>query len=139
MLIPDYLVRSHLSIRVPEVYAWSCDPTNPVGAEYIIMEKIRGIALAERWGTMKALERYKVIDGIVKMETELESLKLPAYGSLFLRDSLPSDYSRHTLPSNLDPTGEFCVGPSCSQAVYHKSCSKSEVGPCESCGFTSYV
>jgi hypothetical protein len=78
------------------------------------MEKVRGIALAKRWGTMNALERYKVIDGIVKMETELESLKLPAYGSLFLRGSLPSEYSRYTLPSDLDPTGVFCVGPSCS-------------------------
>lgn len=122
-------LRSHLSIRVPEVYAWSSDPTNPVGAEYIIMEKTRGIALAERWGTMNTLERYKVIDGIVKMETELESLKLPAYGSLFLRDSLPSDYSRHTLPSDLDPTGAFCVGPSCNRAVYRKLCSQPDVGP----------
>lgn len=129
-LYSDCLVRSHLSIRVPEVYAWSSDPTNPVGAEYIIMEKIRGIALAERWGTMNTLERYKVIDGIVKMETELESLKLPAYGSLFLRDSLPSDYSRHTLPSDLDPTGAFCVGPLCNRAVYHKLCSQPDVGPC---------
>jgi hypothetical protein len=58
-----------------------------VGAEYIIMEKVRGIALAERWGTMNALERYKVIDGTMKTDTELESLKLPAYGSLFLRNS----------------------------------------------------
>lgn len=47
-LYPDCLVQSYLSIRVPEVYAWSSNPTNPVGAKYIIMEKIRGIALAER-------------------------------------------------------------------------------------------
>lgn len=122
-------LRSHLSIRVPEVYAWSSDPTNPVGTEYILMEKIRGTALAERWGTMNALERYKVIDGIVKMETELESLKLPAYGSLFLQESLPSEYPRYTLPPDLDPNGVFCVGPSCSRAVYHKPRSQSDVGP----------
>jgi hypothetical protein len=58
-------------------------PTNPVGAEYIIMEKACGTELAERWGTMNALERYKIIDGIVKTETELEGMKLPAFGSLF--------------------------------------------------------
>src|SRR5690554_4110632 len=29
------LVRERTSIRVPEVYAWSADATNPIGAEYI--------------------------------------------------------------------------------------------------------
>lgn len=113
------------------MYAWSSDPANPVGPEYIIMERIRGIALTERWGTLNALERYKVIDGdgIVKMEMELESLKLPAYGSLFLRDSLPPGYSRHTLPSDLDPTGVFCIGPSCGRAAYLQS----DIGPCKFC------
>ncbi|OQE96386.1 hypothetical protein PENNAL_c0001G06488 [Penicillium nalgiovense] len=77
---------------------------------------------------MNALER-KLIDGTMKMETELEGLKLPAYGSLFLQDSLPSEYSRYTLPSDLDPTGVFCVGPSCSRAACHKTSIQLDVGP----------
>ncbi|KAL4801341.1 hypothetical protein BDV18DRAFT_155059 [Aspergillus unguis] len=96
-------LQSYLSIRVPEVYAWSSNPTNPVGAKYIIMEKI-------------------LIDGIMKIETELESLKLPAYRSLFLQDSLLSDYLYYILLSDLDPTGVFYVGPSYNQAVYYKPC-----------------
>ncbi|PLB47775.1 hypothetical protein P170DRAFT_447674 [Aspergillus steynii IBT 23096] len=106
------------------------DPENLVGAEYIIMEKVRGVALAERWETMNTLQRYKVIDGIVEMEKELEGMKLPAYGSLFLRDFLPSEYNHYPLPSDLDPTGLFCIGPSCSRAVPQKtSSSKSNAGP----------
>ncbi|GKZ83137.1 hypothetical protein AnigIFM56816_008221 [Aspergillus niger] len=80
------------------------------------MEKVRGVALAQRWCTMDSVERYKLIDKILEMEKELAGLKLPVYGSLFLRDSLPPLYQRHSLPSDLDPTGLFCVGPSCHRA-----------------------
>ncbi|EGE07154.1 phosphotransferase enzyme family protein [Trichophyton equinum CBS 127.97] len=73
-------LRSRISIRVPEVYAWDSDSSNPVGAEYIIMEKICGVALAEKWESMNSLQRYEIINQIVKMEKEFRSLKLPAYG-----------------------------------------------------------
>ncbi|CEL11353.1 Putative Phosphotransferase family protein [Aspergillus calidoustus] len=52
-------LQSKTSIRVPRVFAWNSDAANPVGAEYIIMEKISGVALAETWATMNTLERYK--------------------------------------------------------------------------------
>ncbi|KAM5457487.1 hypothetical protein MaudCBS49596_000682 [Microsporum audouinii] len=125
-------LRSHISIRVPEVYAWSSDSSNPVGAEYIIMEKIRGVALAEKWESMNSLQRYKIIDRIVEMETEFRSLRLPAYGSLFLRDSLPSEYHYYPLPSDLDPDGLFCIGPSSSRPLCHNKpteVSKLSIGP----------
>ncbi|PWY86431.1 hypothetical protein BO94DRAFT_556904 [Aspergillus sclerotioniger CBS 115572] len=101
----------------PEVYAWNSDPTNPIGAEYIIMEKIHGVALAQRWETMNTLERYKIID------------KNP-YESLFLQDSLPSEYRHYHLPPELDSTGLFCIGPSCSRAyMTSNGISQSDVGP----------
>ncbi|KAK2763292.1 hypothetical protein FQN54_009928 [Arachnomyces sp. PD_36] len=128
------LLRSCTSIRVPEVFAWSSDPANPVGAEYIIMEKIPGIALAERWEAMSTLDRYKVIDRIIGMEKELEELKFPAYGSLFLRDSIPQKDRYYPLSPDLDPTGLFCVGPSCDRSVWNKKAAdmcehSSKVGP----------
>jgi hypothetical protein len=126
-------VRSHLSIRVPEVFAWSSDSANAVGAEYIIMEKIPGVALAERWETMNSLQRYNVIGRIIEMEQELGSLEFPAYGSLYLRDSVPDELHRHPLPSALDPAGLFCIGPSCSRSWWREdlsSISKPMPGPC---------
>ncbi|EZG05962.1 hypothetical protein H106_04448 [Trichophyton rubrum CBS 735.88] len=125
-------LRSRISIRVPEVYAWDSDSSNPVGAEYIIMEKICGVALAEIWESMNSLQRYEIINQIVKMETEFRSLKLPAYGRLFLRDSLPPEYHHYLLPSDLDPDGLFCIGPSNSPLLCHNKptdVSKSIVGP----------
>lgn len=128
-------MRSRISIRVPEVYAWDSDSSNPVGAEYIIMEKICGVALAEKWESMNSLQRYEIINQIVKMEKEFRSLKLPAYGRLFLRDSLPPEYHRYPLPSDLDPDELFCIGPSNSRLLCHDKLpevSQSIVGPCES-------
>lgn len=130
------LVRLRTSVRVPEVFAWCSDSANPVGAEFIIMEKIPGVALAERWETMKTLERYKVIDQVIETEKELATLKFPAYGSLFLRDSLPDRFQRHPLPPTLDPDGLFCIGPSCNRSWWHGTfldTSKKipeDVGPC---------
>ncbi|KAF7121830.1 hypothetical protein CNMCM5793_009383 [Aspergillus hiratsukae] len=126
-------LRLYTSIRVPEVLAWSSDPANPVGAEYIIMEKIPGVALAEQWETMNTLECYKVIDQIVGMEKELASLQLPAYGSLFLRESVPSEYRHYALPLALDPAKLFCVGPSCDRSMWHK-CFVDESKPVQDVG-----
>lgn len=128
-------MRTSTSIRVPEVFAWSSDAANLVGAEYIIMEKIRGVALADRWETMSSLERYKVVDRIVAMEKELSSINFPAYGCLYLRDSVPHDCHHLPLPPNLDPAGHFRVGPSCSRTILHgslKNMSEPDVGPCKS-------
>ncbi|QSS53787.1 phosphotransferase family protein, PKc-like superfamily domain-containing protein [Histoplasma capsulatum var. duboisii H88] len=108
-------LKSRTSIHVPEVFAWSADPENPIGSEYILMEKIQGVALAGKWGTMNLLERYKVIDQIVEMEKELGSLEFPAFGSLYLRDSLPPECRHYPLPMDLDPNGLYCLGPSCNQ------------------------
>ncbi|GFN14055.1 uncharacterized protein AtWU_03855 [Aspergillus tubingensis] len=105
-------LRSHISTPVPEVYQWSSDPTNPVGAEYILMEKTRGVPLAEKWSTLNTLQRYQLIDKILEMEKALQRLQLPAYGGLFLQESLPSSYPRCHLPPGLDPNKQFCMGPS---------------------------
>ncbi|PWY89845.1 phosphotransferase family protein [Aspergillus heteromorphus CBS 117.55] len=112
-------LRSYTSIQVPEVFAWNSDPTNPVGAEYILMERIRGIALSERWDAMNTLDRYKIIDQIIKMEKELEGLKFPAYGSLYMRASTVHRTNRYLLPSDLDPEGLFYIGPLCSRAKWN--------------------
>ncbi|KAJ5573480.1 uncharacterized protein N7459_007907, partial [Penicillium hispanicum] len=112
-------LQSRTSIRVPNVFTWSSDAANPVGAEFIIMEKVKGVALSETWEGLNTLERYKIIDQVVQMEKELGNISFPAYGSLFLRDSLPATYRQYPLPPELDPEGLFCIGPSCKRAWWH--------------------
>lgn len=102
-----------------ESFSWSSDAANSVGAEYIIMEKVRGVALSDTWEAMNTLEHYKIIDQVVQMDKELSNISFPAYGSLYLRDSLPATCRQYPLPPELDPEGPFCIGPSCKQNWWH--------------------
>ncbi|KAM5441747.1 hypothetical protein MferCBS31731_003007 [Microsporum ferrugineum] len=113
-------LKPRLTVRVPDIMAWNSDSRNDVGAEYIIMEKISGVPLAEKWETLGTLEKYKVVDQIIEMEKELINIKLPAYGCLSLRDSIPS--RGFNLPPELDPDGIFCIGPSSTRIWRHDDC-----------------
>ncbi|KAJ9391526.1 hypothetical protein DTO063F5_1136 [Paecilomyces variotii] len=117
-------LQSLTTIRVPKVLAWS-------SVEYIIMEKIPGIPLTERWETMNLLECYKIIDQIVDMEKELKSLKYPAYGSIYLRDDVSNEFQGCPFPSVQDPAQLFCVGPSCNGISLLENVDKSatDAGP----------
>lgn len=98
------------------------------------MEKVSGMPLAERWETMSPLERYQVIDQIVDMEKELESLEFPAYGSIYLQDEVQNGLQSYPLPSVHDPAQLFCIGPSCNRGSWHGDAGTSirYAGPCES-------
>ncbi|EZF24763.1 hypothetical protein H113_02767 [Trichophyton rubrum MR1459] len=78
-------VKQQTSIPVPEVYTWSSDPTNPIGAEYIIMEKAAGVPLFKIWGEISLSDKLELVKRLTAFERELCSLQLPAYGSLYLR------------------------------------------------------
>ncbi|OJJ46851.1 hypothetical protein ASPZODRAFT_1837809 [Penicilliopsis zonata CBS 506.65] len=40
-------VREVIGLPIPRVLSWSCDSSNPVGSEYIVMEKAKGTALGD--------------------------------------------------------------------------------------------
>ncbi|KAK6823145.1 hypothetical protein RU639_005913 [Aspergillus parasiticus] len=58
-------------------------------------------------------------DAANAIERELADISFPAYGSLFLRESLPATYRQYPLPPNLDREGLFCIGPSCKRTSWH--------------------
>jgi aminoglycoside phosphotransferase (APT) family kinase protein len=87
------LVRSH-GIPVPVTYGYSININNPVGAEYILMEKAKGKSLGDVWFTLSQKDRIKVLSGIVDHEAKLLSLSFPAFGSLYLEKDLPLEIGR---------------------------------------------
>jgi hypothetical protein len=54
------------------------------------MEDIPCAALSEGWEAMSAADHYKLINWVVDMEKEVVNLEFPAYGSLFILESIPS-------------------------------------------------
>ncbi|KAF2158611.1 hypothetical protein M409DRAFT_30891 [Zasmidium cellare ATCC 36951] len=104
------LVRRH-GVPVPVVRGYSGDSGNPVGAEYIIMDKVQGQNLAEVWYDLSEQERHKVLSGIVMQEAKLFGIPLPAYGSIFYERDAP-DHMQSTGIEGHD--GRFCIGPDLS-------------------------
>ncbi|RHZ55477.1 hypothetical protein CDV55_103246 [Aspergillus turcosus] len=109
----DYL-RLH-GIPTPEVYAWCSTKANPVGAEYIIMEKLNGTPLGDTWYAMTPKEQHKIMKQIVEWEARLMSLEFPACGSLYYQKDLPTE-RKVSLPKN---KGEFCIGPVANYSWWH--------------------
>ena len=127
---------SHTTIPVPKILAWNADPSNPIGAEYIIMEKAPGIQLFKVWDDVTEADRLKLIKGLTQLEHQLAAIRFPAYGSLYFRHSISKASERILLDSSVDPTGLFCIGPACGQA-WTDGTSPADIqpdidaGPCE--------
>ncbi|KAM5436338.1 hypothetical protein MferCBS31731_006031 [Microsporum ferrugineum] len=110
----DYL-RLH-GITTPKVYAWCSTQANPVGVEYIIMEKLGGIPLSDVWYTMTPKDQYKIMKQVVEWETRLMSLKFPASGSIYYqRDIL----SGEGIPLPDHSERQFCIGPIAHYSWWH--------------------
>ncbi|PGG97478.1 hypothetical protein AJ80_09697 [Polytolypa hystricis UAMH7299] len=108
------LVRSH-DIPVPKILDYSINSENDVGSEYIIMEKVPGNPIGDSWFTLSEEQRLKVLREIVRLESKLSSIELPASGSLYYSHDLPPEMNRAIirppLNSEVANRGEICVGP----------------------------
>ncbi|OTA33642.1 hypothetical protein BTJ68_08196 [Hortaea werneckii EXF-2000] len=104
------LVRTH-NVPTPLVYAYSTDANNPVGSEYMVMEKVPGRCLADIWYELCDKERVKILGAIVDQEAKLFNIPLPAYGSIYKTSDLPKTIDYAKLEAD---AGQFCVGPDAS-------------------------
>ena len=120
------LVRSH-GVPAPKIYGYSSDPTNPVGAEYISMEYVRGRLLGDIWFTLSDRERVKVLSEIVDLEAKLFAIDFSAYGSIFYHCDLSVEMSL-----GLENPEELCVGPDVSLRFWFEERITLEIqrGPC---------
>ncbi|KAF9104457.1 hypothetical protein BGX27_010082 [Mortierella sp. AM989] len=76
-------VRSHTSIRIPAVYAWDNNATNPVGAEYILMEKIPGVSLDTVWDRLSYEDKECIVTQVIDISLQLFHTTLDKIGGLY--------------------------------------------------------
>ncbi|PYI25557.1 hypothetical protein BP00DRAFT_461720 [Aspergillus indologenus CBS 114.80] len=110
-------VKRYTGIPVPGVLSWSSDSSNPVGAEYIIMEKAAGVPLYERWEGMAEIERLGLIRNLTKLEAQLSAIAFPAYGALYRRVDA-ARIQPATACVGVDSSDPYCVGPSCDPSCH---------------------
>ncbi|KAH9210302.1 phosphotransferase enzyme family protein [Leptodontidium sp. 2 PMI_412] len=111
----DFL-KNTLHLPIPRIYAWNSRlSNNPVGAEYIIMEKQSGVMLSDVWDDMKGSQKAEILKQVVGIERALASTKFKKFGGLYYKHDLPQLDS--TTPLYVDGNGkevhsaEFEMGP----------------------------
>lgn len=74
MIVDSDQAKSALRLPVPKVFAWSANPANLVGSEYIIMEEAPGIQLGNVWDEMGLSDQLKVVEDLVAIEKKCSSI-----------------------------------------------------------------
>lgn len=127
-------VRSHTSVPVPRLLDWNADKSNPVGAEYLIMDKAPGVQLYKVWDQLPNRQQHQLIKNLTALERQLSSIRFPAYGNLYFRTSVPNE-SCISLDASIDPNGFYCVGRIANHVWYGNDHSTdahpADVGPCK--------
>lgn len=78
------------------------------------MEKVPGRDLNSTWYSMTIGQRLDLVQRIVMLERAHFDISLPAYGSIYIRGTLPTNARTVDIPLTStyeDPPG-FCIGPS---------------------------
>ncbi|KAJ7490835.1 kinase-like domain-containing protein [Mycena latifolia] len=75
-------VKKNTTIPVPEVYHAVSTADNPVGARYMLMQRIPGQLLISHWMQFSAEERRKVVAQLADFQAQLLQLEFPTIGCL---------------------------------------------------------
>ncbi|EEP82721.1 predicted protein [Uncinocarpus reesii 1704] len=110
-------LREVVKLPIPQAFAWSCDPENPVGAEYIIEEKAPGTSLGSLWHRWPRESKLRVIKQIVDIEHTLTTIKFTKHGSLYFKGDLPDSFQGKSdnlsVETSRQPAtlGRYAIGP----------------------------
>ncbi|KAF5336200.1 hypothetical protein D9757_015443 [Collybiopsis confluens] len=78
----DYL-RCHTGLPVPIVYVYCSQSSNPVGAEWLLMEHMPGVELGEVWDQFNYPQKQTLACNLVDFYDELFRLKVDGCGGLY--------------------------------------------------------
>ncbi|QVM11227.1 hypothetical protein D8B26_005880 [Coccidioides posadasii str. Silveira] len=116
-------LQSKTSLPLPKVLAWNDDPSNPVGAEYIIQAHVDGVLLHEQWPQMDGLQHMQCTKHLSLKIPKMTSLNFPAYGNIYFSDA-PIEAA---LKVPLQDDDRFCIGPYCSPLFWHRGAGEPEL------------
>lgn len=107
-------------IPVPKVLGYSAVSSNPVGIEYLLLEKIEGKPLSEQWFSMDTKTQVKIMRQIVDIEKRFLDIQLPASGSLYYRKDLTESEDFVSVSGTPGMVDEIVVGPSAQYEWWYK-------------------
>ena len=130
-------MRNVLHLPIPRIYTWNSRLSdNPVGAEYIIMEKQPGVILNDVWDNMTGSQKAEILKQVIGTEKKLASTRFTKFGSLYYKQDVPESDS--ATPLFFDGNGdavhstEFEIGPTNHRSFFdfEKGALDIDRGPC---------
>ncbi|KAJ5571061.1 phosphotransferase enzyme family protein [Penicillium sp. DV-2018c] len=105
--------RKVLGTPAPRVYSWNSQASShPVGAEFIIMDKIEGVPLSQVWGTLKLTQKLQLLLAMTQLQKQWLSVSFSHYGSLYYTgDVQPLADSYYVKDGKAIRDPEFAIGP----------------------------
>ncbi|OOQ91447.1 phosphotransferase enzyme family protein [Penicillium brasilianum] len=105
--------RRVLDTPVPRVYAWNSQArTHPVGAEFIIMDKVAGVPLSQVWSTMELTQKLEVLVAVTRLQKQWLGVSFSHYGSLYYTgDAQPPAGNYFIKDGKAVSDSEFVIGP----------------------------
>lgn len=93
--------------------------TNPVGAEYILMVRVKGHQLSDVWGTMSEAQRFGLVKNVVEIERRLTTTKFAGYESIYYKDTVPTGKSTTALVDvDQVATSKYVLGPTTERSFW---------------------
>lgn len=108
-------MRNILNTPAPHVIAWESSNKNAVQAEYIIMEKAKGVQLGSIWPTMEFEKKVQVMKAIARHQQAWAKMSFSRIGSLYYAKDLSPDQDRNAPffdeSGKLVNDSKFAIGP----------------------------
>lgn len=107
---------------------------NPVGAEYILMERVEGQQLSDVWDDMSEAQRFGLAKSLVGIERKLVNAKFTLHGSLYYRDTFPPGRGIAALEiADQEGPSKFVMGPTTQRSFWgdEERGLEMDKGPCE--------
>ena len=79
-------IREHSSLPVPKVVAFSSSSANPLGFEWILMEKMDGVPLADVWQDMTFDAKTSLVVDFAEKIQPLLDLRFSLFGNIYFAD-----------------------------------------------------
>jgi hypothetical protein len=84
-------LRDIFHFPVPRIHAYSLNPLNPVGVEYIIEEKARGKPLGNLWRSWLRESQLGLVTQLVDLEAKLASVSFNMHGCIYYKADLEAN------------------------------------------------
>lgn len=123
---------------MPHVHSWNSHQSHPVGTEFIIMDKARGVPLSQVWGTIKLPQKLQVLLAMTYLQKQWLAVSFSHYGSLYYAKDLqpggvpPSEGSYFIKDGKMVEDSEFAIGPATGRDWMDAGRSNLDIarGPC---------